>query len=96
MIKRFLSSKKEKMPKTKTNEELMKNYHQLLQFAQSAIESADVQLKRAKLTLDQLASFDPENPESLLAYLEEVRATNPEELKVYKAEEGEVIEGVFD
>ena len=43
MIKRFLSSKKEKMPKTKTNEELMKNYHQLLQFAQSAIESADVQ-----------------------------------------------------
>ena len=64
MIKRFLSSKKEKMPKTKTNEELMKNYHQLLQFAQSAIESADVQLKRAKLTLDQLASFDPENPES--------------------------------
>lgn len=96
MIKRFLSSKKEKMPKTKTNEELMKNYHQLLQFAQSAIESADIQLKRAKLTLDQLASFDPENPESLLAYLEEVRATNPEELKVYKAEEGEVIEGVFD
>lgn len=84
------------MPKTKTNEELMKNYQQLLQFAQNAVVNAEMQLKRAKLTLDQLAAFDPANPESLSAYLEEVRATNPEELKAYKDEDAEVIEGIFD
>lgn len=87
---------KETMPKTKTNEELMKNYQQLLQFAQNAVVNAEMQLKRAKLTLDQLAAFDPANPESLSAYLEAVRATNPEELKAYKDEDAEVIEGIFD
>ena len=84
------------MAKTKTNEALMKNYQQLLQFAQNAVITAELQLKRAKLTLDQLSSFDPENPESLSAYLEEVRATNPEELKSYKDEDVEVVEGIFD
>ena len=84
------------MAKTKTNEALMKNYQQLLQFAQNAVITAELQLTRAKLTLDQLSSFDPENPESLSAYLEEVRATNPEELKSYKDEDVEVVEGIFD
>jgi len=84
------------MAKTKTNEALMKNYQQLLQFAQNTVITAELQLKRAKLTLDQLSSFDPENPESLSAYLEEVRATNPEELKSYKDEDVEVVEGIFD
>ena len=84
------------MAKTKTNEALMKNYQQLLQFAQNAVITAELQIKRAKLTLDQLSSFDPENPESLSAYLEEVRATNPEELKSYKDEDVEVVEGIFD
>lgn len=84
------------MAKTKTNEALMKNYQQLLQFAQNAVITAELQLERAKLTLDQLSSFDPENPESLSAYLEEVRATNPEELKSYKDEDVEVVEGIFD
>ena len=84
------------MAKTKTNEALMKNYQQLLQFAQNAVITAELQLKRAKLTLDQLSYFDPENPESLSAYLEEVRATNPEELKSYKDEDVEVVEGIFD
>lgn len=74
----------------------MKNYQQLLQFAQNAVVTAEMQLKRAKLTLDQLSAFDPANPESLSAYLEEVRATNPEELKSYKDEDAEVVEGIFD
>jgi cysteinyl-tRNA synthetase len=84
------------MTKTKTNEELMKNYQQLLQFAQNSLANAEMQLKRVKLTLEQLASFDPENPESLSAYLEETRASMPEELNAYKDEDAEVVEGVFD
>lgn len=84
------------MIKTKSSEELMKNYQQLLQFAQNAIVNAEMQLKRAKLTLDQLSAFDPANPESLSAYLEEMRATHPEDLKAYKDEDAEVVEGIFD
>ena len=84
------------MTKTKTNDELMKNYQQLLQFAQNSLANAEMQLKRVKLTLEQLTSFDPENPESLAAYLEETRASMPEELKVYKDEDAEVVEGIFD
>ena len=84
------------MTKTKTNEELMKNYQQLLQFAQNSLSNAEMQLKRVKLTLEQLQSFDPENPESLSSYLEEAKATMPEELKTYKDEDAEVVEGIFD
>lgn len=80
------------MPKTKTNEALMKSYQQLLQFAQNSLVAAEMQLKRVKLTLDQLSAFDPENPESLSAYLEEAKATLPEELKSYKDEDAEVVE----
>ncbi len=84
------------MTKTKTNEELMKNYQQLLQFAQNSLVAAEMQLKRVKLTLDQLSAFNPENPESLAAYLEEAKAKSPEELKNYQEEDGEVVEGIFD
>ena len=42
------------------------------------------------------AWFDPANPESLSAYLEETKATMPEELKTYKDEDAEVVEGIFD
>ena len=71
---------------TQTNEELMKNYQQLLQFVRNSINKAEMELKRAKLTLGQLMHFDPSNPESLTAYLEEMRAENPENLKSYKEE----------
>ena len=84
------------MTKTKTNDELMKNYQQLLQFAQNSLTNAEMQLKRVKLTLEQLQSFDPANPESLSSYLEEAKATMPEELKTYKDEDAEVVEGIFD
>ena len=84
------------MAKTKTNEELMKNYQQLLQFAQNSLAVAEMQIKRVKLTLEQLAAFDPENPESLSEYLEEAKSSMPEELKTYKEEDAEVVEGVFD
>jgi hypothetical protein len=84
------------MAKTKTNEELMKNYQQLLQFAQNSLAVAEMQIKRVKLTLEQLAAFDPENPESLSEYLEEAKSSMPEELKAYKEEDAEVVEGVFD
>ena len=53
------------MTKTKTNDELMKNYQQLLQFAQNSLTNAEMQLKRVKITLEQLQSFDPANPETL-------------------------------
>lgn len=81
---------------TQTNEELMKNYQLLVQFARNSINKAEMELKRAKLTLAQLAHFDPSKPESLTEYLEEVRAENPENLKSYKEDGLEVIEGVFD
>lgn len=84
------------MTKTKTNDELMKNYQQLLQFAQNSLTNAEMQLKRVKLTLEQLQSFDPANPESLSSYLEEAKSTMPEELKTYKDEDAEVVEGIFD
>ena len=79
-----------------TNEELMKNYQQLLQFVRNSINKAEMELKRAKLTLGQLMYFDPNNPESLTAYLEEMRAENPENLKSYKEEGMEIIEWIFD
>jgi hypothetical protein len=81
---------------TQTNEDLMKNYQQLLQFARNSINKAEMELKRAKLTLGQLMHLDPSNPESLTAFLEEMRAENPENLKSYKEEGMEVIEGIFD
>ena len=90
----FLSLDVNKM--AQTNEELMKNYQQLLQFVRNSINKAEMELKRAKLTLGQLMHFDPSNPESLTAYLEEMRAENPENLKSYKEEGMEVIEGIFD
>lgn len=84
------------MTKTKTNEELLKTYQQLLQFAQNSLTKAEMELKRVKVTLGQLANFDPNNPEALASYLEEVKGNHPEALKTYSDEGLEVIEGVFD
>lgn len=85
------------MAKTKkNNEELMKNYHQLLQFTQNALTAAELQLKRVKITLNQLSAFDPEDPDALTAFLEETKDPNFEELKTYKDEDTEVVEGIFD
>lgn len=81
---------------TKTNNELLQQYQQLLQFATNALSTAEMELKRVKLTLSQLTSFDPENPNSLSAYLEEVKAQAPEKLESYIDDGAEVVEGIFD
>lgn len=81
---------------TKNTEELMKSYQQLLQFAQNSLNKVEMELKRVKLTLTQLSSLNPNDPESLSAYLDEVKANAGEELKTYADENAEVVEGIFD
>lgn len=74
----------------------MKSYQQLLQFAQNSLNKVEMELKRVKLTLTQLSSLNPNDPESLSAYLDEVKANAGEELKTYADENAEVVEGIFD
>ena len=85
------------MTKTKTTEDLLKDYQQLLQFTQNALTKVSLELKRVKVAVSQLANFDPNDPNSLdpsSLGLGEAEATELRE--AYTDEEMEVIEGIFD
>lgn len=81
--------------KTKKQEEMMASYVQMVQFAQNSLKKAEMELKRVKATLAQLAVFDPTNPECFSEFLEK-NVNTSSELKSYSEEGVEVVEGVFD
>ncbi len=75
-------------------EEIMQKHQQMIQFIQNMLGNMENDMKRIKLTLNQLTQFDPENPESV-ENKEIEQAT--EDLKANTSEEGiEVVEGKFD
>lgn len=82
-------------PKKVNKDEVMLKHQQMIQFIQNILGTIENDMKRIKLALNQLAKFDPENPESL-EHKESVQAMRTQELKSYSEENAEVIEGKFD
>lgn len=80
-------------PKKVNKDEMMQKHQQMVQFVQNMLGNMENDMKRIKLTLNQLAKFDPENPESV-----EIKNEGGEmpELKSYSEENAEVVEGKFD
>lgn len=76
-------------------EEMMQKHQQMVQFVQNMMENMEGEMKRMRLTLHQLAKFDPENPESIEIKESEHQA-NGVELKTYSDENAEIVEGKFD
>jgi|GEM_PF-498487 len=74
------------MTKTKTTEDLLKDYQQLLQFTQNALTKVSLELKRVKVAVSQLANFDPNDPNSL----------DPSSLGLGEAEANELREAYTD
>ncbi len=77
------------------DEELMKKYSQMVHFLKNEISILEVELKKMKVILDQLVSFDPANPESLSGQTE-IPGLKMQDLSSYSEEGAEVIEGLFD
>lgn len=80
-------------PKKVNKDEMMAKHQQMVQFVQNMLGNMENDMKRIRLTLNQLAKFDPENPESV--ELKEEK-TGESEFKAYSEENAEVIEGKFD
>jgi hypothetical protein len=51
--------------KKANKEEMMQKHQQMIQFIQNMLGNMENDMKRIKLTLNQLTKFDPENPESV-------------------------------
>lgn len=82
-------------PKKVNKEEIMQKHQQMIQFVQNILGNMESDMKRIKLALNQLAKFDPENPESL-EHKDSEKTTTNEDLKSYSEENTEVVEGKFD
>lgn len=80
-------------PKKANKDEMMAKHQQMVQFVQNMLSNMENDMKRIRLTLNQLAKFDPENPESVEVKEEQ---TGESEFKAYSEENAEVIEGKFD
>lgn len=80
-------------PKKANKDEMMQKHQQMVQFVQNMLGNIENDIKRIKLTLNQLAKFDPENPESV--EIKDEHAGAPE-LKSYSEENVQVVEGKFD
>jgi len=81
-------------PKKVNKDEMMQKHQQMVQFIQNMLGNMENDMKRIKLTLNQLAKFDPENPDSIET--KETEQTGTAELKSYSEENAEVVEGTFD
>lgn len=81
-------------PKKVNKDEMMQKHQQMVQFIQNMLGNMENDMKRIRLTLNQLAKFDPENPESVEH--KDAEQTAGEEMKSYSEENAEVIEGKFD
>lgn len=82
-------------PKKANKEEMMLKHQQMVQFVQNLLENMEGEMKRIRLALNQLAKFDPENPESI-EFKDVGQTIGVEELKSYSEENAEVVEGKFD
>ncbi|HMS90916.1 MAG TPA: hypothetical protein PKC87_01750 [Candidatus Absconditabacterales bacterium] len=76
-------------------DEMIQKHQQMVQFVQNLLENMENDIKRMKLALNQLAKFDPENPESI-EYKDAEQTIAEQELKNYAEENAEVVEGKFD
>jgi len=76
-------------------DEMMKKHQQMVQFVQNLLESMENDMKRIRLALNQLAKFDPENPESV-EHKDAEQTMGTQELKNYSEENAEVVEWKFD
>lgn len=89
-----MPEEKKQMQKT-TNDELVEKHNQMVQFVKNTISGMETEFKRAKIVLNKLSKFDPNDPKSLDdKELEETMWTS--ELKSYKEEDVEVVEWRFD
>ncbi len=81
-------------PKKVNKDEMMQKYQQMIQFVQNILGNMESDMKRIRLALNQLAKFDPENPESLEH--KDAEQIGTQEFKSYSEENAEVVEGKFD
>lgn len=90
-----MPEEKKKTNKKITNDELIEKHNQMIQFVKNTLSGIDTDLKRIKLVLNKLSKFDPSNEKSLDD--EEIsEAIGSEELKTYKEEDVQIVEGKFD
>ena len=82
-------------PKKVNKDEIMQKHQQMVQFVQNLLGNMENDMKRIRLTLNQLAKFDPEDPESV-EHKDAEQSMGKQELKSYSEENAEVIEGKFD
>lgn len=78
-----------------SSNELVEKHNQMIQFIKNTLSGIDTDLKRIKLVLNKLTKFDPQDPKSL----DDKAVTDTlggEELKSYKEEDIQVVEGKFD
>ncbi len=90
---------KKKTPTKKSDptQEMMVKHRKMVQFVQNVLNNMEMDIKRVKLTLNQLIKFDPKNPDTLNTTQPEVDgAMGTAGLQSYKEEDVEVIEGKFD
>jgi hypothetical protein len=94
IIKNKMAEEK-KTPVKMTNDELVEKHNQMIQFVKNTISGIETDLKRVKIVLNKLSKFDPKNPESLSdKELEDTIWTG--DLKAYKEDDVQVVEGKFD
>ena len=82
-------------PKKVNKDEMMQKHQQMVQFIQNLLGNMENDMKRIRLALNQLAKFDPENPESV-EHKDAEQSMGSQELKSYSEENAEVVEGKFD
>lgn len=79
------------------NDEVMKKHQQMVHFVQNMLSEIESDIKRAHMILNQLAKFDPANPDTLENIQKELGENKDiAELKSYNEENAEVVEGKFD
>lgn len=89
------SAGKAAAPKKVNKDEMMQKHQQMVQFVQNLLGSMENDMKRIRLALNQLAKFDPEDPESV-EHKDAEQTAGSQELKSYSEENAEVVEGKFD
>jgi hypothetical protein len=90
-----VSASKPVAAKKVNKEEMLQKHQQMVQFVQNLLESMENDMKRIRLALNQLAKFDPEDPESV-EHKDAEQTLGEQELKSYSEENAEVVEGKFD
>ena len=77
------------------DKELMEKYQKMIHVLKNDIATMETNLKKMDVMLDKLLSFNPLDPNSL-EVIQELQENLPNDLNVYKEDECEVIEGLFD